>query len=624
MTDDGKNINVTYYKTHCGHISTFGRVMLAKEDRIRIAGLIESGITLQHILDLICVSATEENFQRIHMITKKDLQNICKEFSLHTEKQYSKDATDVDEWVASMNSLSKEDNPVIFYKPQNTSDINNILSQEDFCLVIMTSFQKNILEKFGNYKICVDTTHSTNASDFALTTVMTVDEFLSGFPVAFCISNRKDTLIWTLFFELLKDILGIQIMPEIFMSADDAALYEAWENIMGTAERQLLCTWDVDRNWQITVKSMISNKEKRVLVYQMLRSVLQETDKETFEKLMKVFMEELEEDNDLNEFHWYFSEHYASRQQLWAQCYRTGTDINVNMYLDSLNKLIKYLNSDGQKNKRLDKCISILMKLIRDSISKRLIKLEKNAPKNKNKFKIIDSADCKGIIDETQIITTIKEGSSWKVESSTESITQYIVSKQHTTCDGSCKLRCSHCKVCIHMYNCTCINNIIKMNLCKHIHACMHYLCDTSTNVTIIELNPELRKQTIASYTKTPILNNMEDNLNRIRQKSEVVAGYLATCKLQEIDARSIEQGLDNLLHLIQNVEDTEKLTQQSKEPSYIKAKNQDRLYLKQHQRPDTNQKQLEPNTHMLKCLTIDLDDQETMVIHSGFDHSYL
>nr|CAD7406260.1 unnamed protein product [Timema poppensis] len=220
------------------------------------AGLIESGITLQHILDIICVSATEENFQRIHMITKKDLQNICKEFSLHTDKQYPKDATDVDEWVASMNSLNKEDNP---------------------------------------------------------------------------------------------DILEIQIMPEIFMSADDAALYEAWENIMGTAERQLLCTWDVDRNWQITVKSMISNKEKRVLVYQMLRSVLQETDKETFEKLMKVFMEELEEDNDLNDFHWYFSEHYASRQQLWAQCYRTGTDINVfivfgvqfGKFQDNLSKVVR-------------------------------------------------------------------------------------------------------------------------------------------------------------------------------------------------------------------------------------------------------------------------------------------
>nr|CAD7456446.1 unnamed protein product [Timema tahoe] len=133
MIHDGQNINVTYYKTHCGHSSTLERVMLTKEDRIRIAGgfewvkqkaddsagamvskrgcvclplprsftigLIESGITLQHILDKICVSATEENFQRIHMITKKDLENICREFSLHTEKQNAGDATNVDVWV---------------------------------------------------------------------------------------------------------------------------------------------------------------------------------------------------------------------------------------------------------------------------------------------------------------------------------------------------------------------------------------------------------------------------------------------------------------------------------------------------------------------------------------------
>nr|CAD7424630.1 unnamed protein product [Timema monikensis] len=146
MIHDGQNINVTYYKTHCGHSSTLERVMLTKEDRIRIAGLIESGITLQHILDKICVSATEENFQRIHMITKKDLENICREFSLHTEKQNTGDATNVDVWVDGMNSLSKEENPVVFYKARGTCDMNNILSVDDFCLVIMTSFQKNMLE----------------------------------------------------------------------------------------------------------------------------------------------------------------------------------------------------------------------------------------------------------------------------------------------------------------------------------------------------------------------------------------------------------------------------------------------------------------------------------------------
>nr|CAD7406262.1 unnamed protein product [Timema poppensis] len=200
---------------------------------LMVKSLIESGITLQHILDKICVSATEENFQRIHMITKKDLENICREFSLHTEKQNTGDATNVDVWVDGMNSLSKEENPVVFYKARGTCDMNNILSIDDFCLVIMTSFQKNMLEKFGTHKICVDCTQPTNAYDFTLTTIMTVDEFGSGFPTAFCVSNRKDSLMWTFFFELLKDKLQMQIKAEIFMSDDNEALYDAWDNVMG-------------------------------------------------------------------------------------------------------------------------------------------------------------------------------------------------------------------------------------------------------------------------------------------------------------------------------------------------------------------------------------------------------
>lgn len=49
-----------------------------------------------------------------------------------------------------------------------------------------------LLQKFGHDKICVDGTHGTNAYDIQLYTVVTVDEFGSGCPVAFCLSNRSD------------------------------------------------------------------------------------------------------------------------------------------------------------------------------------------------------------------------------------------------------------------------------------------------------------------------------------------------------------------------------------------------------------------------------------------------
>lgn len=82
--------------------------------------------------------------------------------------------------------------PVLYYKSQDENDWigeQGILSKHDFALILMTNFQQEILKKFGHNKICVDGTHGTNAYDIQLYTVVTVDEFESGCPVAFCLSN---------------------------------------------------------------------------------------------------------------------------------------------------------------------------------------------------------------------------------------------------------------------------------------------------------------------------------------------------------------------------------------------------------------------------------------------------
>ena len=40
--------------------------------------------------------------------------------------------------------------------------------------------------------ICIDSTHKTTGYDFLLITVMVVDEYGEGYPVAWCLSNRED------------------------------------------------------------------------------------------------------------------------------------------------------------------------------------------------------------------------------------------------------------------------------------------------------------------------------------------------------------------------------------------------------------------------------------------------
>ena len=51
---------------------------------------------------------------------------------------------------------------------------------------------------------------------------MTVDEYGTGFPVAFCYSNRVHEAIFTLFFNQTKTKVGI-IKSKVFMSDDAPA-----------------------------------------------------------------------------------------------------------------------------------------------------------------------------------------------------------------------------------------------------------------------------------------------------------------------------------------------------------------------------------------------------------------
>ena len=65
--------------------------------------------------------------------------------------------------------------------------------------------------------VCVDGTHGTNGYDFMLITVIVIDEYGEGFPVAWCISNREDQLLLINFFKALRKRVG-DLSPAWFMS----------------------------------------------------------------------------------------------------------------------------------------------------------------------------------------------------------------------------------------------------------------------------------------------------------------------------------------------------------------------------------------------------------------------
>ena len=161
--------------------------------------------------------------------------------------------------------------------------------------------QQEILKKCAKSNIvCVDATHKTNGYDFPLITVLVIDKFGEGYPAAWCISNKEDTNVLVIFFERLKTLCGN--VKALWLMTDMAQqYYTAWSAVFGPGCKRLLCTWHVDRAWRGQLK-LINSKELQVTVYHNLRVLLEETDCNNFELLLKATTEQLWSNNSNPKF----------------------------------------------------------------------------------------------------------------------------------------------------------------------------------------------------------------------------------------------------------------------------------------------------------------------------------
>lgn len=62
----------------------------------------------------------------------------------------------------------------------------------------------------------------------------------------------------------------------------------------------------------------------------------------------------------------------------------------------------------------------------------------------------------------------LADGEKWQVLSSNQ---QELYNVQKVKECKKCQLQCLHCRSCFHEFLCTCMDNSIKNNMCKHIHA---------------------------------------------------------------------------------------------------------------------------------------------------------
>ena len=199
---------------------------------------------------------------------------------------------------------------------------------------------------------------------------------------------------------------------------------------------------------------------------------MEEADVTKFEELLHETVHQLQSSDDTQRFAQYFSQYYYLRPKQWAVCYRHKAGINTNMFVEAFHHVLKYIYMKGKINKRVDKCVDVLIKIARDKAFERLIKLQKGKVSLK-----VSSIRTRHHASLKLPLKLVKEGGEddWTVQSS-NTTDLYHVTQFSPQCSLQQCLQCRECSICIHQFSCTCPDSVIHASICKHIHLVARHL----------------------------------------------------------------------------------------------------------------------------------------------------
>lgn len=344
--------------THYGHQKSIGHIWLSKKQKQDVASKLAKGVTKERILDDIRSSvqgADHTGFQRHHLIGKEEIKNIRNAFGLHDVRRHANDQTSLLSWIQEWRE--SDSNPVLYYKLQGDAPdfLYRDLKTEDFIIIIQNPLQKHMAQKFVPKGVCLDSTHGTTGYDFYLTTLLVIDEFGSGFPVAFCLATHETETFLKVFFAEIQRNLEHQMNPKWLMADSAAQFYNAFVAVTKSKPKYLVCSWHVDKNWRENLRVKIKDFDIQSDIYKRLRTLLEEPDVAEFEEKLALFRSQVSRTPQLAAFDQYFNDEWVSRKEQWAFCYRQHAGINCNMYLESFHQHFKYGYLGGKANKRVDR-----------------------------------------------------------------------------------------------------------------------------------------------------------------------------------------------------------------------------------------------------------------------------
>lgn len=459
VISDESSCLVEYVKTHIGHSNEIQRVTLTREERDALAEKIANRIPFDKILEEARLSKKGTSVDRLQLLNRKDLFNIAKRYSL---QQYAVlwDHRDIDSWV-------EETEGVLFYKQENKPCPEYpTLLKSDSILIIMNMCQKEIFASFCDDLVCVDSLTGANGN-FDLITLMVRDNALNGFPCAFMFTNRIDQLVMEFFFSRIKEKVEHVTAKALMTDLNDLHC-KAWEKIFDPPKHQLYCSWHVDRAWR-THLSRVKPTEERRIAYTLLKNLQTESIEHKFKNLLDEFLNNETIDSELRNT---FAENFVPCSPRWASCYRIEDSINEDSQMLQLHEHLKYICTYGKKQKPLDMILNAVMRMVGDNLVSRKVIL--NSDETVYHLNLIQKRHRDSYMGSFDSIISVAEG--WHVSSFVElnePYELYFVQQVLEKCN--CNYACSECHTCIHQFACSCVDNSVENNMCKHIHLVIRF-----------------------------------------------------------------------------------------------------------------------------------------------------
>ena len=188
IEDKDGSVTAEIVETHYGHNLELQHAPIPDDKKEGIAAKLQQGISNERIIDDIRKSCNDRGIKRHHLLEKKDLRYISSCFGIEGARKHTNEQQSVHAWITEWEQ--SESNPVLFYKLQgldytDEEDLN--LRSDDF--IVILPFQNILAKKLAHKGVCCDATHGTTAYDFKLTTLLVINEFGEGLPIAWCLSK---------------------------------------------------------------------------------------------------------------------------------------------------------------------------------------------------------------------------------------------------------------------------------------------------------------------------------------------------------------------------------------------------------------------------------------------------